>query len=97
MARESRKSEFRKGFVKGMQAAFSRSIYLPTLQSVEANQIIAIRSSERYNKAWIECRKYIISLEDAYVSGQNEGEQAWKDDNEMDEVAKMAELSVITK
>lgn len=96
MARTSKKNEFHKGFVRGMQDAFDRCIFLSTLESVEAHKTIAIRASERYLPAWVEYRADIKSLDDAYTCGLNEGEQAWKDDNEMDEVAKMAKVSIVT-
>jgi hypothetical protein len=96
MARASKKNEFRKGFVRGMQDAFDRCIFLSTLEIVEAHKSIVIKASARYLSAWVEYRADIKRSEDAYTCGLNEGEQAWKDDNEMDEVAKMAKVSIAT-
>ena len=97
MARTSRKNEFRKGFVRGMQDVFDRCIFLPTLECAEAHKAIAMKTAGRFEAAWVEHRNDIKSLEDAYLCGLNVGELAWKDDSEMDEIAKMAKVSVITK
>ena len=97
MARRSRKGEFRHGFIKGMQDAFNRVIFLPTLESAEANRAIFFKSAGRCKKAWEEYRTKVTSLDDAYTCGMNEGAQAWENDAEMDQIAKMAKVSVITK
>ena len=94
--RRSRKSEYRRGVHEGMLNSFFNVTYLDNQENVEARKAILIKSRLLTDKTWNDEKSNLHSLEDAHMRGYSVGMDGWESDEEMNEVVKMAKVSVIT-